>query len=65
MRRENDKENYEGYSDSTAYHAIQNAEDYDRFRRVLGLIFSICELSGFHLEEHVVLRDRKTGKIYR
>ena len=41
--------------------------DYEQ-RRVNGLlhvIFKICELSGFWVEERIVLKDRKTGKIWR
>lgn len=62
------QKNGEGYPDPTAYEAIKNTEpdDYDRkkFLRVVGCILRICELSGFHLEEKLVLRDKRTGKVY-
>ena len=62
------KRNGEGYPDPTAYEAVKRAEpdDYDRkrFLRVVGCVLRILELSGFHLEERLVLRDTRTGKIY-
>ena len=62
------RKNGEGYPDMTAYKAIKRAEpdDYDRkrFLRVVGCILRICELSGFHLEEKIVLKDKRTGRVY-
>lgn len=65
-----DRKNAEGYSDPTAYEAIKNVErspdsDDDRFHKLLDTIFSICELAGFHIEERIVIEDKKTGKIWR
>ena len=65
-----DRKNAEGYSDPTAYEAIRNVErgadaDDERFHKLLDTIFSICELSGFHIEERIVIKDKKTGKIWR
>lgn len=71
MERENDlKKNGSGYIDLTAYNAIKNidrvsSEDAERFRKLLDTIFNICELSGFHVEEHIILKDLKTGKVWR
>ena len=45
------RKNAEGYSDPTAYEAIKSADaDDERFHKLLNTIFTICELSGFHLE---------------
>ena len=65
-----DRKNAEGYSDPTAYEAIRNVErgadaDDDRFHKLLDTISSICELSGFHVEERITIKDKKTGKIWR
>lgn len=65
-----DRKNAEGYSDPTAYEAIRNVErgadaDDDRFHKLLDTIFSICELSGFHIEDRIIIKDKKTGKIWR
>ena len=68
--------NGEGYSDPTSYKAILKYEEdekkkldddpnYIRFKKLLDAIFSICDLAGFHLEGRIVLKDKKTGKIWR
>lgn len=60
------KRNGSGYIDPTAAEGITKADaDYERFRKLLNLIFKICELSGFHLEGRLTVRDEKTGKIWR
>lgn len=60
------RRNAEGYSDPTAYEAIKNLDaDDERFHKLLNTIFTICELSGFHLEERIVLKDLQTGKVWR
>lgn len=69
MARDDDiRKNASGYSDPTAYQAIKNIENEDeddKFHKLLDTIFNICELSGFHLEERIVLKDKNTGKVYR
>ena len=67
--------NPEGYPDPTAYSAINNVEkeleskvsteDDERFHKLLNTIFTLCELAGFHIEGRIVIRDCKTGKIWR
>ena len=63
------RKNAEGYPDPTAYEAIKRVEYQDpeknRFYKVVGCILRILELSGYTLEEKLVLRDRRTGKIWR
>lgn len=67
----NDRElrrNASGYYDPTAYHAIKNADaqmELERFHKLLGAIKDICELSGFSIEERIVLKDDYTGRIWR
>ena len=62
------RRNGEGYPDPTAYEAIVRTEAKDpdraRFLRLVGCILRICELSGFHLEERLVLRDERTGRVW-
>lgn len=67
MARDDDiRKKASGYSDPTAYQAIKNIENEDdKFHKLLDTIFNICELSGFHLEERIVLKDKNTGKVYR
>lgn len=63
------RKNTEGYSDPTAYAAMKNldreASDDERFHALLNTIFAICELSDFHIEERIVIKDKRTGKIWR
>jgi hypothetical protein len=60
------KRNASGYIDPTAYEAIKNVEaDTERFQKLLTAIFAICELAGFHIEERIVIRDKRTGKVWR
>lgn len=58
--------NGSGYSDPTAYMAIKKADaERDRMMKLLDLIFTIAEYAGFHVEERIVLKDKRTGKIWR
>lgn len=58
--------NGSGYVDPTAYKAIKNVESEEvRFQKLLTTIFTICELSGFHIEERMVIKDLKSGRIWR
>ena len=60
------RKNASGYSDPTAYKAITSTDtDDERFHKLLNTIFTICELSGFHLEERIVLKETQTGKVWR
>lgn len=68
---ENLRKNAEGYSDPTAYHAIKLAdEDYLflrelAFKKTLRNILDLCELAGFQVEGRVILKDKKTGKVWK
>lgn len=71
--------NPEHYLDTTAYHAINNAEgrpdDWlppDKYRasrekryRLIGCIFRLCELAGFTVMNRIELRDNETGKVWK
>jgi hypothetical protein len=63
------RRNASGYMDPTAYEAIRNvereAEAEERFKKLLNTIFYITELAGFHIEGRLVIRDKKTGKIWK
>lgn len=70
MTAKNDRKNAEGYNDPTAYNAIKNVEqeqdkDDARFHQLLNMLFSLCELADFHIEGRVVLKDKRTGKVWR
>ena len=55
--------------DLTPYQAIHNLEDfeegYERFRKILKIIFTLCSLADFKVGERIVLIDKRTGKTWR
>ena len=58
------RKNGEGYPDPTAYEAIKRAEsDYERYKKLLGCIYRIGELSDFYIED-ITIRDKRTGKTW-
>lgn len=63
------KKNASGCEDPTAYEAIKKIErenrEYERYRKFIGCILRICELSGYRLEERLVVKDLRTGKTWR
>lgn len=66
MSKNNLCKNGSGYDDPTAYKAIRSMQqDEARFRKLMDTIFNVCELSGFHLEGRIVVKDKKTGRIWR
>lgn len=62
---ENPKLNASGCKDLTAYEALENIEAEKRFKKLLSRIFRICSDMGFHLEGRIVVKDKKTGKVWR
>ena len=67
----NDKDlrkNGSGYYDPTAYKALKKIEteqELERLRMLIDTIHNICELSDFFVMERIVVRDKRTGKIWR
>lgn len=64
------KRNGSGCSDPTAYEAIKKVDndrllESDRFHNLLDTLFYITELAGFEIEGRLVLKDTKTGKVWR
>lgn len=60
------KKNGSGYYDPTAFEAIKHIDsESERFRKLLETIFKICELSDFHVEDRIVVKDKRTGKVWR
>lgn len=58
--------NFEGYKDPTAGVAMKNADrDYERFKLLIDTLHKVCKLAGFHIEEKVVVKDLKTGRVWR
>lgn len=60
------RKNAEGYSDPTACEAIKNVDrDLDRLQKLLAAIFAVCEAADFHVEERIVLKDKRNGRVWR
>lgn len=60
------KRNSSGYVDPTAYAAIKNIDaENERFQKLLTAIFAMCDAAGFHIEGRIVVRDKRTGKVWR
>ena len=68
-RNDDSRRNASGCMDPTAYAAIrkvdQEAEAERRYKKLLKMIFDLCDLAGFHIEGRIEIRDRKTGKVWR
>ena len=62
------KRNGSGYYDPTAYAVMKKIEsdiETERFHKLLNAIFDICELSDFHIEERLIIKDKRTGRVWR
>lgn len=66
MNNKDLKRNGEGYMDPPAYLAMKHVEDESaKFQKLLDTIFNICELSGFHIEGRIVIKSKKTGRVWK
>lgn len=62
------KLNHEGYSlpEPTRFATDREFDrDERRFRKLLKMIFSLCEIAGFDLVGRVVLRDKRSGRTWK
>lgn len=57
--------NHEGYSDPTAGEALQNIDSEIRLKRLIKIIFELCDIFGFRVNNRIVLEDKKTHKIWK
>lgn len=66
MMKHDIRKNQSGYSDPTAFEAITKVDkEMEKLNKTLHIIRNVCELAGFEIEERIVLKDKKTGKIWR
>ena len=61
----NSNKNHEGYSDPTASEALKNIDSEKRVKKLLKMIFELCELSGFRLQGRITLVDKRTNKVWK
>lgn len=65
-KKGNVNRNGSGYFDPTAGKAIAKVDaERERLTKLLDVIFAVCEIAGFHVEERIVLLDKRTGKVWR
>lgn len=69
MHENNDlKRNGSGCLDLTAYAAIKNIEgdeDYERACSLIKTLKHVCRLSDFEIIGRIVIKDKRTGRIYK
>lgn len=66
MGRSNLSRNGSGCFDPVAGVAIGKVDKEDaRFQKFLDTVFNLAELSGYHIEERIVVRDKRTGRVWR
>ena len=71
MNKKNDLHfNASGYYDGTAYEAIKRADQESNKERkkiydLIGSIYRLCDKDGYRLEGRIVLKNKKTGKVWR
>lgn len=76
MNKDNPVKNEEGYMDLTRYDAVENIDreqkererekhEAARVTKLVHTVFYICNIAGFDVAERIVLRDKKTGRIWR
>lgn len=44
-------------------HGAKDSEE--RLNKLLTAIFAICDAADFHVEERIVVKDKRTGKVWR
>lgn len=70
--KDNPIRNQEGYMDLTRHDAVENITREEREKReaarvtkLVHTIFYICNVAGFDVVDRIVLKDRKTGRVWR
>ena len=64
------KKNKEGYLDLTAYHGMKeqirmDAELENEVHELIHLFRRFANVAGFDIENRIVFRHRKSGKVFR
>lgn len=70
--KDNPIRNQEGYMDLTRHDAVENITREEREKRerarvtkLVHTVFYICNVAGFDVVDRIVLKDRKTGRVWR
>lgn len=61
------KKNGSKVYDPTAWKAIQKVEKeaQERYDRTMEIIEDICEKAGYEIVDQIVLREKKSGRVWR
>lgn len=65
----NPRKNAEGYDDLTAYEGVKRAdrsrdEERETIAKLMGCLHRVCEFAGYSIENRIVLKNNKTGKVW-
>lgn len=60
------RRNASGCSDPTAYQAITNLDMEEKhFQELIKTIKYLCRLAGFEIEGRIVLKNHRSGRVYK
>lgn len=69
MEDKNVTRNAEGYCDPTAAAAIRSSKPANneeaQFRRLLKVIYNVCDMAGFRVEGQIALKNKRSGRVWR
>ena len=68
MPHYNPKKNQEGYDDPTTFAAMQkvdNDPEQKELNCLIKMITKIASYAGYSIENRLILKNKKTGKIWR
>ncbi len=68
MPHYNPKKNHEGYDDPTTFAAMQkvdNDPEQKELNCLIKMITKIAFYAGYSIENRLILKNKKTGKIWR
>lgn len=68
-----DPTTYQAIMNADAVSSVDKANRYkrrendseERLNKLLAAIFAICDAADFHIEERIVVKDKRTGKVWR
>lgn len=64
--KKSEKYNQSGCLDLTPYTAIKHIESEEkRLKKLLATIFYIIDIAGYTVEDRIILKDKRTGKVWR
>lgn len=59
-----EKKNKEEYSDPTCYNALNRLDEDNKVHKIMKMIFTLLDLTGFYLDGRITLVSKKTGRTW-